>query len=52
VGQTAAVMTLKDEQVALGRSEMTTKDILERNKGIAVTTERVLMERGTYPRNW
>jgi H/ACA ribonucleoprotein complex subunit 4 len=52
VGQTAAVMTLKDELVALGRSEMTTKDILERNKGIAVTTERVLMERGTYPRNW
>jgi H/ACA ribonucleoprotein complex subunit 4 len=52
VGQTAAVMTLKDELVALGRSEMTTKDILERSKGIAVTTERVLMERGTYPRNW
>ncbi|MBU7015352.1 MAG: RNA-guided pseudouridylation complex pseudouridine synthase subunit Cbf5 [Theionarchaea archaeon] len=52
LGQTVAVMTLKDELVALGRSEMTTKDILERNKGIAVTTERVLMERGTYPRNW
>jgi H/ACA ribonucleoprotein complex subunit 4 len=52
VGETAAVMTLKDELVALGRSEMTTKDILERSKGIAVTTERVLMERGTYPRNW
>ncbi|MBU7001758.1 MAG: RNA-guided pseudouridylation complex pseudouridine synthase subunit Cbf5 [Theionarchaea archaeon] len=52
LGQTVAVMTLKDELVALGRSEMTTKDILEKAKGIAVTTERVLLERGTYPRNW
>lgn len=51
-GIMVAVMTLKDELVALGRAAMTTKDILRRGKGIAVTTERVIMERGTYPRNW
>ncbi|MGC1123362.1 MAG: RNA-guided pseudouridylation complex pseudouridine synthase subunit Cbf5 [Candidatus Methanofastidiosia archaeon] len=52
VGQTVAVMTLKDELVALGQAQMTTKDILDKTKGIAVSTEKVLMERGTYPRNW
>lgn len=50
--QMAAVMTLKDELVALGRVQMTAKDILTRGKGIAVTTDRVIMERKTYPRNW
>lgn len=51
-GEMVAVMTLKDELVALGKAQMTTKDILYKNKGIAVETERVIMERGTYPRNW
>jgi H/ACA ribonucleoprotein complex subunit 4 len=51
-GQAAALMTLKNELVALGKTAMTTKDLLGRSKGIAVTTERVIMERGTYPRNW
>lgn len=51
-GSMVAVMTLKNELVALGRARMTAKDILIRGKGIAVTTERVIMERGTYPRNW
>ncbi|MGD2247967.1 MAG: RNA-guided pseudouridylation complex pseudouridine synthase subunit Cbf5 [Candidatus Methanofastidiosia archaeon] len=51
-GQMVAVMTLKDELVALGTAQMTTKDILYKNKGIGVKTERVIMERGTYPRNW
>jgi H/ACA ribonucleoprotein complex subunit 4 len=51
-GQMVAVMTLKDELVALGRATMTTKDILKRGKGISVAPERVIMERGTYPRNW
>jgi H/ACA ribonucleoprotein complex subunit 4 len=51
-GQMVAVMSLKDELVALGKSAMTTKDILTRGKGIAVAPERVVMERGTYPKNW
>lgn len=51
-GQLTAVLTLKDELVSLGKVQMTAKDILTRGKGIAVTTDRVIMERGTYPRNW
>lgn len=51
-GHMAAIMTLKNELVALGKTAMTTKDLLGRGKGIAVTTQRVIMERGTYPRNW
>ena len=51
-GGMAAVMSLKDELVALGMVKMTTKDILMKSKGIAVTTDRVVMERGVYPRNW
>lgn len=50
--QIVAVMTLKNELVALGKAAMTAKDILTRGKGIAVVPERVIMERGTYPRNW
>ena len=51
-GGMAAVMSLKDELVALGMVKMTTKDILMKSKGIAVATDRVIMERGLYPRNW
>lgn len=51
-GGMVAMMTLKDELVALGKAKMTTKDILKKAKGIAVATDRVVIERGTYPRNW
>lgn len=47
-----AMMTLKGELVALGRSLMDAEEILERDEGIAVDTERVIMEKGTYPPVW
>jgi len=47
-----AMMTLKGELVALGRSRMDAHEILEADRGIAVDTERVIMERGTYPPIW
>jgi len=47
-----ALLTLKGEAVALGRTLMTTQEVLDRESGIAVKTERVLMERGTYPPLW
>ena len=46
------IFTLKDELVALGRALMSSEEILEREKGIAVKTERVIMKPGTYPRMW
>lgn len=46
------IFTLKDELVALGRALMSSEEILERERGIAVKTERVIMRPGTYPRMW
>ncbi|MBU2560797.1 MAG: RNA-guided pseudouridylation complex pseudouridine synthase subunit Cbf5 [Nanoarchaeota archaeon] len=48
--QTVAVMTLKQELVALGTAKMNTKDMMQRDKGIAVKTKKVFMEPGTYPK--
>jgi H/ACA ribonucleoprotein complex subunit 4 len=47
-----ALFSLKGEAVALGRALMTTREMLDQEKGVAVKTERVLMERGTYPSLW
>ncbi len=47
-----AVFTLKGEGVALGRALMTSREMLDQEKGVAVKTERVIMERGTYPALW
>ena len=47
-----AVTTLKGEAVALGRALLGLPEILEKESGLAVKTERVLMERGTYPAMW
>jgi len=47
-----AMFTLKGEAVALGRALMTTREMLDQEKGVAAKTERVLMDRGTYPSMW
>lgn len=47
-----ALFSLKGEAVALGRALMTTREILDQEKGIAAKTQRVLMDRGTYPAMW
>ncbi len=47
-----ALFTLKGEAVALGRALMTSREMLDQEKGVAVKTERVIMERGTYPAMW
>lgn len=46
------MFTLKGEAVALGRALMTTREILDQERGVAAKTERVLMDRGTYPAMW
>ena len=51
-GNTVAVFTLKNELVALGNAMMDAEDIFRLKKGVAVDVERVLMERGTYPKAW
>jgi len=51
-GSTVAVFTLKGEAVALGRALLSTEEILEKERGMAVKTERVIMKPGTYPKKW
>lgn len=50
-GELTAVFTLKGELVCLGRALMSSTEILENKKGMAVKTERVVMKAGTYPKN-
>ncbi len=45
--ETVAIMTLKDELIALGTAAMTSKEMLG-EKGIAVQTEKVFMQPGVY----
>ncbi|MFO7710398.1 MAG: RNA-guided pseudouridylation complex pseudouridine synthase subunit Cbf5 [Candidatus Woesearchaeota archaeon] len=47
---TVAIMSLKNELVAIGSASMISKDMLRTEKGIAVQTHKVFMEPGTYPR--
>jgi H/ACA ribonucleoprotein complex subunit 4 len=49
---TVAILTLKGEAIALAKATLKTEDILEINRGTVATLERVLMERGTYPKVW
>jgi H/ACA ribonucleoprotein complex subunit 4 len=45
-----AIMTLKGELIALGRSKMSSNEMLKKETGIAVVLEAVFMETGTYPK--
>jgi len=47
-----AILTLKNEVVALARALMSTEQILEKERGIAAKTVRVIMPTGTYPALW
>jgi H/ACA ribonucleoprotein complex subunit 4 len=51
-GDLVAVFTKKGEAVSFGEAQMKTLDILRAATGIAVTTDRVFMEPGTYPKGW
>lgn len=47
-GDLVAVFTQKGEGVIYGKSRMSSEKLLNSKKGLAVKTERVLMEPGTY----
>jgi H/ACA ribonucleoprotein complex subunit 4 len=49
-GDWVTILSLKGELVAIGRAVLNSKEILEKNKGLAVKTDRVLVKKGTYPR--
>lgn len=43
-----AVMTLKGELITLGKAQLTSEDIIKKDKGFAVKTDKVFMEPGLY----
>ncbi len=51
-GDTVAILTLKGEIVAYGKSLMSSEEILRKRKGECVKIERVIMERDLYPSAW
>ena len=51
-GDIVVIKTLKGEAVAIAKALMATRDIMEKDKGIAADTKRVLMKKGTYPPMW
>jgi len=50
-GEIIAMYTLKGELVAIGIARMSSEDMLKAKKGSAVRTDRVFMQKGTYPRS-
>ena len=46
------ILTLKGEAVALGKALVSTEEMLDLKYGAVAGLERVLMERGTYPKVW
>ena len=51
-GDTLGLMSGKGELVAIGKALFSTQEITTASKGLASTTERVVMKQGTYPRLW
>lgn len=49
---TVAVMSAKGELVAIGKALLATDEMQSMRRGLASTTERVIMKAGTYPRMW
>ena len=46
-----AIMTLKDELVGIGDAALTSKQMLNQEKGLAVKLDKVFMDPKTYPKN-
>jgi tRNA pseudouridine55 synthase len=51
-GGTAVVMTGKGELVAIGKALVGAEELESMKRGLAFTTERVIMTPGTYPKMW
>jgi len=52
IDELIAIMTLKNELIALAKALRTSEEILNMDKGIVADLERVIMKRGTYPKKW
>lgn len=50
VGELVALVTLKGELVAVGETQMASKELVNAPKGVAVKSSQVFMQPGLYPR--
>ncbi len=50
VGETVAVMTLKNELIATGETRMNSKEVIKTDKGIVLKLSQVFMKPETYPK--
>ncbi len=48
--ETVAIMTLKDELVAMGSATMSSENMMKAERGVCSTIDKVFMLTGTYPR--
>ena len=51
VEESVAIMTLKDELIAVGITRMNSKQVMKENKGVVLKLSQVFMKPGTYPRS-
>ncbi len=51
-GDRARLLTRKEALVAIGEAKLSTEAVMSAEKGIAVRTDKVLMDPGTYPPMW
>jgi len=51
-GKPVALLSLKGELVAVGKSLEATEDIMRAKKGFVVKADKVFMDPGTYPKMW
>jgi H/ACA ribonucleoprotein complex subunit 4 len=50
--QTTALMTLKNELIAIATSTHKAEELMKKQNGIAATLQRVTMKPNTYPKHW
>jgi H/ACA ribonucleoprotein complex subunit 4 len=51
-GSLVAMLSLKGELVAFGPALMDSEEMVKSSKGLAVKTDKVLIEKGAYPAKW
>jgi len=51
-GDMVAVLSMKNEGVALANTLMSTEEIIQKDSGVCANLMRVLMNKGTYPSIW
>lgn len=51
-GSRVVMLTQAGQAVAVGEARLASKELVEATKGVAVAPDSVIMEPGTYPRQW